>query len=326
MSGRTDGDGVVLVAEELREICGEAPDWPGERSTAFVASDEPIPRDPGVEALIPLLSRRVGPEEMDRLPALRVVANYAVGYDNIDVEDAARRGVVVANTPDVLTDATADLAWSLILAAARRLREGLDRAASGQWEGWHPTQLRGLALQGRTLGILGAGRIGSATARRGPGFGMEVLYWSRSPNPELEAEVGASRVEDLDEIMIASDVLSLHLPLTEDTEDLIGEDELARMPEGSVLVNTGRGGLLDHEALAAALDEGPLAAAGLDVYPEEPVIPAPVREHPRCFVLPHLGSATRRARDEMWELVAENVRRVLAGDEPVTPVGPGAGG
>lgn len=316
--------GVVLVAGELREICGEDPAWPDGRSTAFVASDEPIPRDERVEALVPLLSRRVGAAEMDRLPGLRVVANYAVGFDNIDVEAAAERGVTVANTPDVLTDATADLAWSLILASARRLREGLELASSGRWGGWHPTQLRGLALQGRTLGVLGAGRIGSATARRAPGFGMEVCYWSRSAKPGLEAAADARRIEDLDEIIGTSDVLSLHLPLTDETEGIVGEEELGRMPAGSVLVNTGRGGLLDHEALVEALDAGPLAAAGLDVYPDEPSIPDAVREHPRCFVLPHLGSATRRARDEMWGLVAENVRRVLAGGDPVTPVGPAA--
>lgn len=318
--------GIVLVAEELRPISGDAPGWPGGRQTAFVPSDRPLPEDDRVEALVPLLSRRVGAEQLDRLPSLRVVANYAVGYDNVDVQAASERDVVVTNTPDVLTEATADLAWSLILAASRRLREGLDLAASGRWEGWRPTQLRGLALQGRTLGILGAGRIGSATARRAPGFGMEVRYWSRSANPELEREVGADRIEKLDEIIAASDVLSLHLPLTEETEGLIGADRLARMPEGSVLVNSGRGDLVDHGALADALDDGPLAGAGLDVYPEEPSIPDPVRAHPRCFVLPHLGSATRRARAEMWELAARNVRGVLAEGEPVTPVEPTAGG
>ena len=315
-------EGVVLVADELRPICGDDPGWPGGRATTFVAAGAPIPEDPRVEALVPLLSRQVGARELDRLPALRVVANYAVGYDNVDVEAASERGVAVANTPDVLTDATADLAWALVLAAARRLREGLDLAVSGRWEGWHPTQLRGLALGGRTLGILGAGRIGSATARRAPGFGMEVRYWSRSRNPELEHEIGAERVEDLDEIIGSSHLLSLHLPLTDDTEGILGAERLARMPEGSVLVNTGRGGLLDHAALVEALESGPLAAAGLDVYPEEPAIPEEVRAHPRCFVLPHLGSATRRARAEMWELAAENVRRVLTGRDPLTPVAP----
>jgi len=151
---------------------------------------------------------------------------------------------------------------------------------------------------------------------------MEVRYWSRSRNPELESEIGAERVEDLDEIISSSHVLSLHLPLTEETEGILGAERLARMPEGSVLVNTGRGGLLDHAALVEALESGPLAAVGLDVYPEEPAIPEEVRAHPRCFVLPHLGSATRRARAEMWELAAENVRRVLTGRDPLTPVAP----
>ena len=316
------GDEVVLVAEELRPLAGGAPSWPGGRSTRFLPGDAPIPDDDRVVALVPLLSRRVGDEEMDRLPGLRVVANYAVGHDNVDVPAARRRGVAVTNTPDVLTESTADLAWALILAAARRLREGLELAASGRWEGWRPDQLRGLALRGRTLGILGAGRIGSATARRAPGFGMDVLYWSRSRNEALERELDARRAGSLGSALEASRVVSVHLPLTPETEGILGGDELARMAERSVLVNTGRGELVDPEALADALDEGLLAAAGLDVYPEEPEIPTRLREHPRCFVLPHLGSATRRARRGMWELAAENVRGVLAGEGPVTPVEP----
>lgn len=320
MNGRSAGDEVVLVAEELRPLCGDAPGWPGGRRTAFVASDEPLPEDDRVVALVPLLSRAVGTEELDRLPSLRVVANYAVGHDNVDVEAARERGVAVANTPDVLTEATADLTWALLLAAARRLREGLELAASGRWRGWDPDLLRGMALQGRTLGILGAGRIGSAVARRAPGFGMEVLYWSRSPNEALEREIGAWRAPTLPEALENSAVLSLHLPLTEETRGLLGAEELARLPDPSVLVNTGRGELVDPDALADALESGPLVGAGLDVYPEEPRIPERLRERPDCFVLPHLGSATVRARDRMWELAAENVRRVLEGEEPVTPV------
>lgn len=320
MSGSSASEEVVLVAEELRPICGGAPEWPGGRRTAFVASDEPLPEDDRVVALVSLLSRAVGPRELDRLPSLRIVANYAVGYDNVDVEAARDRGVAVANTPDVLTEATADLTWALLLAAARRLREGLELAASGRWEGWHPDLLRGMALQGRTLGILGAGRIGSAVARRAPGFGMEVLYWSRSRNEELERELGAWRAPSLEEALQNSAVLSLHLPLTEETRGLLGAGELSLLPEPSVLVNTGRGELVDSDALADALEEGPLVGAGLDVYPDEPEIPERLRERSDCFVLPHLGSATVRTRDRMWELVAENVRRVLRGGAPVTPV------
>jgi glyoxylate reductase len=313
-------DEIVLVAGELRPLSGDAPPWPGGRSTVFLPADEPLPDDDRIVALIPLLSRTLGPEELDRLPSLRVVANYAVGHDNVDVRAAARRGVAVTNTPDVLTESTADLTWALILAAARRLREGLELAASGRWEGWRPDQLRGLALEDRTLGMLGAGRIGSATARRAPGFGMDVVYWSRSRNRRLEREVDARRAGSLAEALGASDVVSVHLPLTPETRGRLGPDELGRMPAGSVLVNTGRGELVDPGALADALDDGPLAAAGLDVYPEEPEIPGRLREHPRCFVLPHLGSATLRARRGMWELAAENVRRVLRGEEPATPV------
>ena len=313
-------DEIVLVAGELRPLCGDEPGWPGGRRTRFVTREEPLPEEGGAVALVPLLSREIGPEQLDRLPSLRIVANYAVGHDNVDLRAAEERRVVVTNTPDVLTEATAEATWALILAAARRLREGLELAASGAWEGWRPDQLLGLGLEGRTLGILGAGRIGSAVARRATGFGMGVVYWSRSRNQALEEEIGARRAAGLGEALELAHVVSVHLPLTEETEGVIGADELARMPEGSVLVNTARGGLVDHDALADALASGPPAAAGLDVYPDEPEIPERIRRRDDCFVLPHMGSATRRARRRMWELAAENVRSVLSGGRPVTPV------
>ncbi len=316
--------GLVVVARELVPLCGDAPRWPGGRETRFVAADEPLPGGylaRRVEAIIPLLSRPIGAAELDALPGLRIVSNYAVGYDNVDVAAAAERGIVVCNTPDVLTSATADLTWALILAAARRLREGLDLARSGDWAGWRPDELLGMGLEEKTLGILGAGRIGSAVARRAPGFGMRVVYWNLAPNEILEREIGARRADTLGEVLSVCDVLSVHLPLTADTDGLLGEAELVRLRPGAVLVNTARGEIVDTEALAAALRQGRLGAAGLDVYPDEPAIPAELRELPNAFVLPHLGSATREARRGMWELAAVNVRRVLEGRPPLTPVG-----
>ncbi len=317
---------VVLVSREIRPLLRDGPpEWPGGEETRWLPPDEELPSSERVVGLVPLLSREIGSAELDRLPRLRVVANYAVGYDNVDVPAARERGVAVTNTPGVLTEATADLTWALLLAAARRLREGLELAAGGEWEGWKPDQLLGSGLQEKRLGILGAGRIGSAVARRAPGFGMDVLYWSRSANPELERAVGARREEDLGRALEACDAVSVHLPLTGETEGLLDAEALGRMRPGAVLVNTARGGIVETEALARALRDGPLAAAGLDVYPDEPEIPRPLRELESAFVLPHLGSATREARAGMWRIARDNVRRVLDGRDPVTPV-PGSPG
>jgi len=248
------------------------------------------------------------------------VANYGVGTDNLDIPSIRSRGIDVTNTPDVLTDATADLAIALLLAAARRMREGLDLARSGEWEGWHPTQLLGMGLQGKVLGILGAGRIGVATARRARSFGMEIVYWDRSASVGMEAEAGGRRLEQLDSLLAMSDAVSVHLPLTPETEGLIDAERLTVMKPGSILVNTARGAVLDQVAVADALRSGHLAGAGLDVFEDEPDIPTELRDLPTCFVLPHLGSATREARQAMWALAAANVRAVLAGSEPLTPV------
>ena len=313
-------DRLVLVAGELHGLSGPDPEWPGGQGTLFHQPGAPLPTRPDVDAIIPLVSQRVGESELAGLPSLRVVANYGVGYDNIDLAAAARRGIVVTNTPDVLTDATADLALALLLAAARRMREGLDLARSGEWEGWQPTQLLGMGLQGRVLGILGAGRIGVATARRAAAFGMEIVYWNRSASLDMETEAGGRRIEELAELLASADVVSVHLPLTADTRGLLGATRLSAMKPGSVLVNTARGAVVDQGALAAALRSGHLSAAGLDVFEAEPEIPAELRSLPNCVVLPHLGSATREARQAMWDLAAGNARAVLAGVEPLTPV------
>ena len=312
--------GAVAVAPELETLAGPAPEWPDGQCTIFAAPDDE--RLPGarVEAIIPLVTHRVGIEEIARLADLRVIGNYGVGYDNIDVRAAAERGIVVTNTPDVLTDATADLTMALILAAARRLREGLELASSGEWQGWSPTELLGMGLRGKTLGIIGAGRIGAAVARRAIAFGLAILYWSRSASPLLEGELGASRCGTLEELLRASNIVSVHVALSAETTGLVGTEELRLMKPDSVLVNTARGPIVDEAALASALRDGVIGAAGLDVFELEPDIYPELIALPNAFVLPHLGSATREARQGMWDIASANVGAVLAGGAPLSPV------
>ena len=251
---------------------------------------------------------------------LRVIANMAVGYDNIDVEAAGERGIVVTNTPGVLDETTADVAFMLVLAAARRLGEGERLLRAGKWEWWGPKQLRGLDVWGKRLGIVGMGRIGRAVARRGRGFGMEILYHNRSRKEDAENELGA-RCLDLDDLLRESDFVSIHTPLTDETRHLISERELGLMRETAVLVNTSRGPVVDEGALAAALAEGRIFAAGLDVYEEEPKVHPELLELENVVLAPHVGSATIDTRDKMATLAAENLAGVLRGEEPKTPVG-----
>jgi glyoxylate reductase len=284
----------------------------------WLAAGEPTPPGEFV-ALVPLLSRWVGGTELKRLPQLRIVANVAVGYNNVDVVAAEMRRVIVTNTPDVLTDATADLTWALILACARRVLEGVDLIRGGGWTGWHPEQLLGMELKGKTLGLLGAGRIGQAVGRRARPFGLTVHYCTRTPKPEFEAETGAVRVE-IARLLRDSDVLSLHVPAVPELKGVIGPDALARMKPGAILVNTSRGDLVREEPVAAALEDGRLGAVGLDVYAEEPAIHPRLLAAPRTVLLPHIGSATRETRRRMAATALANVRAVLAGDPPLTPV------
>ena len=250
---------------------------------------------------------------------LRVIANMAVGYDNVDVGAAHERGVVVTNTPGVLDETTADVAFTLLLAAARRLGEGERLLRSGAWEWWGPKQLRGQEVWGKRLGVIGMGRIGQAVARRGRGFGMEILYHNRSRDEEAENELGA-RYRDLDELLRESDFVSVHTPLTDETRHLIGRRELELMRETAVLVNSSRGPVVDEGALAEALAEGRIFAAGLDVYEEEPKVHPKLLELENVVLAPHIGSASFETRDRMAVLAAENIVAVLSGEEPKTPV------
>jgi glyoxylate reductase len=305
------------VAAELKSLLPEGV-LPG-HDLVWISAEDPTPTGDFV-ALIPLLSRPIGEEELSGLPELKVVAQCAVGYDNIDLGAAARRGVPVTHTPDVLTESTADLAWALILAVARRLKEGQEMLARGTWSGWNPTQLLGMELDGRSLGIVGAGRIGQAVGRRGTGFGMDILYADPRTQVDFEQAVGARRIE-FSELLAHSDVVTVHVPSTDQTRGLFNSQTFAQMKEGSLFINTARGDLVDEGALLEALDGGPLGGAGLDVFSQEPEVPRALVGHPKVVALPHIGSATTQTRRAMAELAVENARLVLAGGDPLTPVG-----
>lgn len=251
---------------------------------------------------------------------LELVANFAVGYDNVDLDACHERGVTVTNTPDVLTNATAELAVGLTYAAARGITESETRMRSGGWGGWDPGAHLGVELSGATIGIVGMGRIGRRYAELMNGLGGDFLYTSRHPKGEVEAELGARRVE-LQVLLAESDVVSLHLPATPETIHLIDADALSLMKRTAILVNTGRGPVVDSEALAAALEAGRIGGAGLDVFEGEPEVPQRLLDAPNAALTPHIGSATTRARDEMARLVARNVIAVLGGNPPLNPVG-----
>ncbi|HEX2188830.1 MAG TPA: D-glycerate dehydrogenase [Longimicrobiaceae bacterium] len=276
---------------------------------------------PEAEALLPLLTVRVDAALLERAPRLRVVACPTAGYDHVDLAACRARGVVVTHTPDVLTEATADLTWALILAVVRGLPQAERSLRAGEFRGWGFWDYLGGDLRGRTLGIFGMGRIGRAVARRAAGFGVRVSYASRTRLPSDEERVLRAEWTAWDELLSSSDVLTLHAPLTPRTRHVVDREALRRMRPGSWLVNTARGPLVDEAALAEALREGRLAGAGLDVYEREPEVHRALLELPNVVLLPHVGSATRGTRTRMAVLAARNARAVLTGAEPPTPVG-----
>jgi len=267
---------------------------------------------PRADALITLLSDRVDRELLESCPRLRIVSNYAVGYDNIDLKCATERAIWVTITPDVLTEATADLTFALLLGVARRLREAERMLRAGEFAGWAPSLLLGKELSGGVLGLVGFGRIGQAVARRARGFGMDVLYTSRS---EVRGDHGAIRVE-LDELLERSDAVSLHCPLMPETHHLIGRDELRRMRPDAILINTARGPVVDEAALVEALESGIIRGAGLDVFEQEPAVHPGLLARDDVMLLPHIGSATETARRRMAELAVDNVLEALRGERP----------
>jgi glyoxylate reductase len=301
-------DPLVEASHEIIEPVGDRP----------FTHDEVVEQASGVDAIVCLLTDQIDAAVLAAgSPRLKVVATVAVGYDNVDLDAAAAHGIAVTNTPGVLDDTTADLAFLLILAAARRIWEAESDLRTAKWPGWDIDQYLGRDVHGAVLGVVGFGRIGQAVARRATGFAMEVLHHTRRDTGIIGWR------GDLDRLLAESDIVTLHVPLTDETRHLIDARRLALMKPDAVLVNTSRGPVVDEEALAVALEEGAIFAAGLDVYEREPEAHPRLLVAPRTVLLPHIGSASLATRTRMAQVAAENVVAVLAGGPPENPVSGG---
>jgi glyoxylate reductase len=287
--------------------------WPGDDA---IPRQELLTRVAGKDAVICVLTDRIDDELLDAAgPQLKIVANIAVGYDNVDVAAVRRHGAIATNTPDVLTEATAELTWALILGIARRMVEGDRLARAGGWKGWTFDFMLGTELRGKQLGIVGAGRIGRAVAAKAPAFGMKAVFARRHGVPPRGPDE-----RTLDEVLVTSDVVSLHVPGSAENRHLIDRKAFARMKRSALLINTARGSVVDEDALVWALGERLIAGAALDVYEKEPAIHPGLAAFENVILAPHLGSATRETRTAMADLAVRNVIAVLAGDPAVTPL------
>lgn len=307
-------DAVMAAARQQFHLLNEPRDVPPSRESLSAGLRE-------ADAAICTLTDRVDDALLAGVRGLKVLANYAVGYNNIDLAVATTQGIVVTNTPDVLTESTADLTWALILAVARRVAEGDAYVRSGAWTGWAPTHMLGTDVSGKVLGIAGMGRIGQAVAQRAAGFNMRICYSSRTPRAAgcLSAQWEQRALPDL---LREADFVSLHVPLTADTHHLIGPAQLALMKPTAFLINTSRGPVVEEAALVTALLQGRLAGAGLDVFEQEPVVHSALRELRQVVLLPHLGSATLATRVRMGMICLENIAAVFAGKAAPNQVNP----
>lgn len=306
----------VFVSRKMRdaglnlvlEFC-EADVWDEEMPPA---RDVLLEKVRGVDGLLTMLTDRVDAELLDAAgPQLKVVSNHAVGFDNVVVADATARGIPVGNTPGILTDATADLAFALLLAAARRVVELEKYIRAGKWKTWHPSMLLGMDLAGKTLGLVGFGRIGQAVAKRAVGFDLRIVFYDPTGKPEF----GAIKMNSLDELLHESDFVSVHTPLNESTRHMVNADFLSKMKSNAVFVNTSRGGVVDQSALYETLKAKQIFAAGLDVTDPEPLpLDSPLLTLENCVIVPHIGSASERTRDAMARLAAENLIAGLKGE------------
>lgn len=308
VSAPLPGNAVANLAREHQVIVGDRDEGLGRDRLLALAREHP-----DTAGLVTLLSDRIDAAVLDAFPSLRVVGNVAVGVDNIDLAAARARGVVICNTPDVLTDATADLTFALLLATARRVVEGDRLVRAGAWTGWSPRLLLGVHVSGSTLGIVGPGRIGKAVAARARGFSMRVLATGRRVRSGMQDGI---EYVPLAQLLAESDFVSLHCPLTDETRGLIDARALATMKRTAILINTARGAVVDEPALARALRDGTIAGAGLDVFVHEPAIHPELLTAPNTVLTPHIGSASWAARSEMARLACEGVAAVLAGKLP----------
>lgn len=284
-----------------------------------ITRNELIKNAKDADGIISLLTEKFDKKLIDALPKCKIIANYAVGYNNIDIEYAKAKGVIVTNTPDVLTDATAEIAASLILSCARRIVESDNFMREEKFDGWKPQLFQGIQLTNKTLGIIGAGRIGRATARRMKGFGCKIIYYSKSKKPKFEMEVNARKVS-LVYLMKNSDIISIHLPLSSNTYKLIGKEKLNLLKPTAIIVNTARGEIVEEKYLIELLKKKRIFSAGFDVYDNEPNFNKNLLKLNNVVLLPHIGSGTFETRNKMAELAAKNVRNVLFGKKPITPV------
>lgn len=288
----------------------------------YLDKDEIIAGIQGVDGLLCLLTDTIDEEILAANPNLQVVANFAVGFNNIDVDAATKRKIPVTNTPGVLTETTADMAWALLLAAGRRVVEGDRFVRTQQWQGWGPLQFLGGDVTGATLGLIGLGRIGRAMVPRAKGFDMEVIYWNRTRlSVEEEASLGVT-YREMDDVLRNSDYVSIHVALNDQTKHLIGRAELALMKPTACIVNTARGPIIDEKALVKALQDGTITSAGLDVYENEPLLEPELYELPNAVVAPHLGSATIGTRTKMGNMAVENCLVACRGERPANLVNP----
>lgn len=286
------------------------------RDDKLYTSDELVRLAAGADAIIPCHTEKLTAQVIERLPdSVRAICSFSVGFDHIDLGAAKARGITVTNTPDVLSDATAEIAMLLMLGAARRAYEGEHEIRSATWGDWSPTYKLGVQVTGKRLGILGMGRVGQIMAKRARGFDMEIHYYNRSRLP-FDLEEGAIYHEHLEQLLPCCDFLSIHCPATPETHHLMNAERLGLLPDGAILVNTARGAIVDDDALISALRSGKLFAAGLDVFNNEPTIDPRYRELENVFMLPHIGSATRETRDSMGFRALDNLDAIVSGDEP----------